>query len=129
MIMSRMISSLRFRFVLLALCIADANIAFACSCSFIPESSILENSSIAFEGQIIDIRTDGVRQTTRLRVLKVLKGSAGDSVVIYTHTVGAMCGYDFRERRSPLLTVAVYGEPNHLSTNSCTMFILNRWTR
>jgi hypothetical protein len=127
--MSRLICSLLLRFLLSALCIADANIAFACSCSFTPESSILESSSIAFEGQIIDIQTDGRRQTTRLRVLRVLKGSADDSVVIYTHTVGAMCGYDFRERRSPLVTVAAHGEPNHLSTNSCTMFILNRWTR
>jgi hypothetical protein len=127
--MSRMISSPFLRFVLLALCIADANIAFACSCSIVPESSVLESSSIAFEGKIIDIQTDGVRQTTRLRVLKVLKGSAGDSVVIYTHTVGAMCGYNFRERRSPLLTAAAYGEPNNLSTDGCTMFILNRWTR
>jgi hypothetical protein len=101
----------------------------ACLASIAPESSILERSSIAFEGEIIDIQTDGRRQTTRLRVLKVLKGSADDFVVIYTHTVGAMCGYDFRDRRSPLLTAAVYGEFNNLSTGSCTMFILNRWAR
>jgi hypothetical protein len=105
--------------------------AFACKCALVPRARTIVATPLVFEGRVLKI--DAAReakhaiQVTTLKVLKSIKGrSPGNTVMVYTHTDSASCGFDFHKAKPTLLVGAYRDEKRRLSVRRCTMYNLNR---
>lgn len=80
--------------------------AFACKCAEPSRERAIKYAHSAFKGRVTNIETNGTSQVTTMVVTNAIKNASnGATMKVYSTTVSAACGYDFRRSSSKVLTV------------------------
>jgi len=108
----------------LATLIGSADAALACKCAVTSRTAATSSAAVVFQGQVVNVATNGGSQVTTMRVTRAIKGVAnGVTVKVRSRTSSAACGYDFRGKGS--VTVGGDRSGGAISVRRCTMYNLN----
>lgn len=105
---------------------APAGSALACSCVHMSFEEAVAQTSVVFEGRVLEARdiADERSLVARVDALAWRKGRPRRSVVVVTASASVMCGYPLVPGRSYTFGGA-FDRRGRLATNMCVMVPLN----